>query len=127
MTETLRREDQTARTDDRLAPTRDEGSQHNQPRRRRFGPGEVGAGWSPHISSSTGAPDATETDREIEMLVRALSELGETSRRDLGDAVGCRYWGPGRFRRALRLGIDQGAITRVRRGVYARGPRASVG
>lgn len=40
-------------------------------------------------------------------------------RRDLGREVGCRYWGPRRFARALRAGIEEGRLVCPRRGVYA--------
>jgi hypothetical protein len=78
-------------------------------------------GWSPFLSSSPG--DADENDyylaREIEMLERALAEHGETKRAELGRLVACRYWGPGRFGRALRAAVKQGRIRHPRRGVYA--------
>ena len=77
-------------------------------------------GWSPFLSSS--AADVEENDlylqREIEMLERAVQDRGELRRRELGRLVGCRYWGPGRFGRALRAAVAQGRIARPRRGVY---------
>ena len=45
-------------------------------------------------------------------------EHGELSRRELGRVVGCRYWGPGRFGRALRVAVRDGRIRRLRRGMY---------
>ena len=60
------------------------------------------SGWSPFLSSST--RDIEENDRylqrEIEMLERAVADHGEMPRQELGRAVGCKYWGPGRFGRA---------------------------
>jgi hypothetical protein len=80
----------------------------------------MSTGWSPLISSSSA--DLDENDyylaRELDMLERALREQGELRRRDLGRLVGCRYWGPGRFGRALRAGVKQGRISHPRRGVY---------
>ena len=78
-------------------------------------------GWSPFLSSSPSDAEENEywLDREIGMLERALAEHGETPRRELGRLVGCRYWGPGRFGRALRAAVQQGRIRHPRRGVYA--------
>ena len=47
--------------------------------------------------------------RELETLERAVREHGELPRRELGRLVGCRYWGPGRFSRALRAGVRRAA------------------
>ena len=52
------------------------------------------------------------------MLERAVQDKGELRRRELGRLVGCKYWGPGRFGRALRAGVRQGRLSRPRRGVY---------
>jgi hypothetical protein len=80
----------------------------------------MSTGWSPFLSSS--ASDVEENDhylaREIDMLERAVQDKGELPRRELGRLVGCRYWGPGRFGRALRAGVRQGRLSRPRRGVY---------
>jgi hypothetical protein len=79
------------------------------------------ASWSPMTASS--AHDQDEEDfwleRELSILERALAEHGEMRRRDLGREVGCRYWGPRRFARALRAGVEEGRFERPRRGVYA--------
>jgi len=80
----------------------------------------MSSGWSPFLSSS--GSDAEENDfyleRELEMLERAVQAKGELRRRELGRLVGCKYWGPGRFGRALRAGVRQGRLSRPRRGVY---------
>jgi hypothetical protein len=60
-------------------------------------------------------------DREVDMLERALRERGELSRDALGDAVERRYWGPGRFARAVREALRRRAIATSRRRRY--GPR----
>ena len=79
-----------------------------------------GGGWSPFLSSSSA--DIEENDkylaREVEMLERALAEQGELRRGDLGRLVGGKYWGPGRFGRALKIAVRQGRIAHPRRGVY---------
>jgi hypothetical protein len=77
--------------------------------------------WSPFHSSSSPyeAEDADrDLERELAMLERAVQDRGELKRRELGQLVGCRYWGPGRFSRALREGVRRGRIARPRRGVY---------
>ena len=40
-------------------------------------------------------------------------------RGDLGDLLGCRYWGPRRFANALKAGVEQGRFRRVGFGRYA--------
>ena len=85
----------------------------------------MSSGWSPFLSSSPN--DAEENDfyleRELGMLERAVQDKGELRRRELGQLVGCKYWGPGRFGRALRAGVRQGRLSRPRRGVYGPAPR----
>jgi hypothetical protein len=79
------------------------------------------SGWSPFLSSSSRAEpdeDAYYLEREIEMLERAVREQGVLPRRQLGRLVGCRYWGPGRFGRALRAAVRDGRVSRPRRGYY---------
>jgi hypothetical protein len=85
----------------------------------------MSSGWSPFLSSSSG--DAEENDRalarELDSLERAVREHGPLERRELGRIVACRYWGPGRFRNALRAAVRQGRLVRTRRGVYGPPPR----
>ena len=85
----------------------------------------MSSGWSPFLSSSPN--DAEENDyyleRELGMLESAVQDKGELRRRELGQLVGCKYWGPGRFGRALRAGVRQGRLSRPRRGVYGPAPR----
>jgi hypothetical protein len=87
-------------------------------RRLRFGPSAVGGGWAPHVSSSTGPDDQSDLDREVELLAKALADKGELSRGELGELVGCKYWGPGRYRGALPEGVQRGAFRRAGRGCY---------
>jgi MFS family permease len=69
--------------------------------------------WSP-------AAPRTDRDREIEIIVRALNEHGDTtSRKELARTVGGRYWGPGRFQGALREAVTEGRVRRVRNDQYA--------
>jgi len=80
----------------------------------------MSTGWSPILSSSGTDPEENDyyLNRELDMLERAVQDQGELRRRELGRLVGCKYWGPGRFSRALRAGVKQGRISRPRRGVY---------
>ncbi len=65
-------------------------------------------------------------ENEIEIIERALREHGEArSRRELARLVGARYWGPGRFRAALRAAVGDGAARRVGRDRYAPGEPAA--
>ena len=60
-------------------------------------------------------------EREVETIERALEEHGEATRRELGRRVGARYWGPGRFRAALRQATREHRVRRVHRDHYAPG------
>src|SRR5690606_31724545 len=86
--------------------------------RRRFRPGPGSLGGSPGMPVSAPVDDA-ELDREIDIIARALDEHGTTSRRELARMVGARYWGPGRFRTALREAIYEGSVRRVSRATVA--------
>ncbi|GEL19026.1 MFS transporter [Pseudonocardia asaccharolytica] len=52
---------------------------------------------------------------ELEILVRALAEGGPATRSELSRRVRSRYWGPGRFRQALRAGLAEHRIVRAGR------------
>jgi hypothetical protein len=54
------------------------------------------------------------------MLIQNLfKEEGETSKKDIGDKLGCKYWGPMRFGAALREGVKRGAFRKAGRNRYA--------
>jgi hypothetical protein len=57
-------------------------------------------------------------DRELSLIQNALEDQGEMKRGDLGNLLGCRYWGPRRFAHALKAGVEQGRFRRVGRGRY---------
>jgi hypothetical protein len=85
---------------------------------RRYRPGPGSASFSPFFSHP--AEQRPEwLDHEIEIISRALREHGELSRDELGRRVGARYWGPGRFRAALREAVAEGTARRVSRSSYA--------
>jgi hypothetical protein len=86
--------------------------------RRRTGEG--GTGWSPYAAGSAHDRDENEwyLEREKDMIERALEDKGEMRRRDLGELLGCKYWGPGRFSKALRAAVDEGRIEHSGLGRY---------
>jgi hypothetical protein len=71
-------------------------------------------------SSSRHDPDEERwwLDREIDMLEQALRERGQLSRDALGSAVGRKYWGPGRFGRAVGEALRRRTITTPGRRTY---------
>jgi MFS family permease len=95
-------------------------------RRLRPGPGRNGSlFYSPGMLGTAGTASRyaamadLDLDREIEMLLRALEELGPIAGDDLAARVGARGWGPGRFRAALREAVDEGRATRQKDRRYA--------
>ena len=58
------------------------------------------------------------TRREISLIENLLKEEGPLSRKDIGEKLGCKYWGPMRFRQALKEGIKRGAFREEGRGRY---------
>ncbi len=94
------------------------------PRRRerlRLGPGTSLS--SARAMSVTGPHPDVPLDREMAIIRRALDDHGSANRRELARRVGARYWGPGRFRAALREAVAEGAVRRLPGGEYA--PAAS--
>jgi MFS family permease len=97
-------------------------------RRFRFGPGD--SFYSPGMlgtasSSSRVAAIARENlDREIEVIARALHEHGPLERDELKRRVGGHYWGPSRFRAALRAAVREGRATPHSRTIYGPPPTA---
>ena len=57
-------------------------------------------------------------DNEVGIIERALEEHGELGRGELAQRIGARYWGPGRFRNALREALAEGAARRAGRDRY---------
>jgi hypothetical protein len=89
-----------------------------------FGPGDGDSFYSPGMigtastSSRLAAKAREDLDREIEVVARALEEHGPLEREELKRLVGGRYWGPGRFRAALRAATDEGKAARQSRTIY---------
>jgi hypothetical protein len=90
----------------------------NSTTRRR---GQSIAGWAPSTARSAYDEDENEfwLNREISLIKNLLEDKGEMSRKEIGEALGCKYWGPLRFRQALKAGVEQGAFRKVGGGRYA--------
>ena len=58
-------------------------------------------------------------DREISLIQNLLKEEGEMERGAIGEKLGCKYWGPLRFRRALKAGVERGAFRKGNGGTFA--------
>jgi hypothetical protein len=58
-------------------------------------------------------------DREVSLIQNLLREEGELPRKEIGDRLGCKYWGPMRFRSALKEGVARGAFRKAGSGRYA--------
>ncbi len=114
-------EDQSAHELDARIRTRLE-RQRERDRRARFRPGPGSGLYSPGMigtaSRSTPASDE-DLDREIEIIARALGDRGTIRRDELARAVGARYWGPGRFGRAVSEAVEEGRARRIARSTYA--------
>jgi hypothetical protein len=101
-----------------IAQARREQRERAGRRRYRPGPGRLGA--SRGLTISIGEPEqGADLDREIAIIGRALEDHGSANRRELARRVGARYWGPGRFRSALREAVAEGAVRRLSGGEYA--------
>ena len=72
---------------------------------------------------STSSRDQEENDwwldRELSLIKNLLEDKGELSKDEIGNTLGCKYWGPMRFRNALREGVKRGAFRKTGRQRYA--------
>ena len=77
--------------------------------------------YTPFPSSSSADVDENEwwLRREISLIENLLKEEGELPKKEIGERLGCRYWGPMRFRGALKEGVARGAFRRTSGGRYA--------
>jgi hypothetical protein len=89
---------------------------------RRFRPGPGRAFYSPTMMTgwTTDWASAADValDREVNAIAQALAEHGPTPRARLAEMVGARYWGPGRFRAALREALHEGRARPLARNRY---------
>jgi hypothetical protein len=69
------------------------------------------------------ATDADENEwwlrREISLIESLLKDEGELEKDEIGNRLGCKYWGPMRFRNALKEGVKRGAFNKTGRNRYA--------
>jgi hypothetical protein len=97
----------------------------NGHRLRRFRPGPGSSFYSPGMVGTTGtasrvaAQAREDLDREIGIIAEALRQNGPLERDELKRLVGGRYWGPGRFRKALKAAVDEARATRQSGTVFA--------
>ena len=83
---------------------------------RRYRPGPGRELYSPRmLVSSAGAQDET-LDREISTIARIAQDRGSLTPRELADAAGAQFWGPGRFRAALHEALVEGRVVRLAAG-----------
>jgi hypothetical protein len=77
--------------------------------------------YTPFPGASSQDVDENEwwLQREISLIHNLLDEEGELSKGEIGNRLGCRYWGPMRFRNALKEGVDRGAFRKASRNRYA--------
>ena len=68
--------------------------------------------YTPFPSASSVDADENEwwLKREISLIENLLREEGELPSKEIGERLGCKYWGPTRFRQALKEGINRGAF-----------------
>lgn len=78
------------------------------------------AGWAPNVAPSADDEDELEfwTNREISLIENLLQDRGELDKDAIGETLGCKYWGPLRFRSALKEGVERGAFRKVGRNRY---------
>jgi hypothetical protein len=74
----------------------------------------------PGPAGSAADPDENEwwLRREISLIKNLLDERGELPRKEIGDVLGCKYWGPMRFRGALKAGVERGAFRKTGAGRF---------
>jgi hypothetical protein len=77
--------------------------------------------YTPFPGSSSQDADENEwwLRREVSLIENLLKEEGELERGEIGDRLGCKYWGPLRFRSALKEGVNRGAFRKTGRNRYA--------
>ncbi|HWF36197.1 MAG TPA: MFS transporter [Solirubrobacteraceae bacterium] len=119
--EALRVEDADLSQAEREARIRQQSADPNARERREpsrasmYSPGMVGtAGAAGRIAAQA----RHALDREIEAIARALEERGPLEREELKELVGGRYWGPGRFKEALRAAVREGRAEAQSRTIY---------
>jgi hypothetical protein len=77
--------------------------------------------YTPFPSSSSRDADENEwwLGRELSLIKTLLQEEGPMDRKEIGERLGCKYWGPLRFRNALKEGVKRGVFRKEGRSRYA--------
>jgi hypothetical protein len=77
--------------------------------------------YTPFPSASSRDADENQwwLERELSLIKNLLEDKGELDRGTIGDTLGCKYWGPLRFRNALKEGVERGAFRKTGRNRYA--------
>jgi len=72
----------------------------------------MSSAFTPFPSSSSVDADENEwwLRREVSLIQNLLEERGPLERKEIGNTLGCKYWGPMRFRGALKEGVKRGAF-----------------
>lgn len=83
-------------------------------RRWRPGPGRSNRPWQFAEPSRERQQEAL--DHEVDIIENAVAEHGVIGVDTLQELIGARYWGPGRFRPAVRTAVEEGRIVRHGRG-----------
>ena len=73
----------------------------------------------PGVSSVDQEENEWWLQREISLIQNLLSAEGELGKDEIGEKLGCKYWGPLRFRNALKQGVERNAFRKVGRSRYA--------
>jgi hypothetical protein len=55
----------------------------------------------------------------VSLIKNLLEEEGELPRKEIGERLGCKYWGPTRFRSALKQGVERGEFRKSGRNYAA--------
>ncbi len=78
-------------------------------------------GYTPFPGSSSHDEEENQwwLDREVSLIENLLKEEGELPRKEIGEKLGCKYWGPLRFRRALKEAVERGTIRKAGGNRYA--------
>jgi hypothetical protein len=80
---------------------------------RRFRPGPGRGLNSPWVTVPGPEADDEALDREIAILSTVLQRRGPLGLKELAREAAASYWGPGRFRRAVREAIAEHRIARL--------------
>jgi MFS family permease len=81
------------------------------------------AAWSPRPQASLYPREDLYLGREVDAIVGSLERTGPQSPLQLSRAVGARFWGPGRFRGAVRSALASGRVRRLGRNHLAAAER----